>query len=296
MSSMRFEHLRPKSTDELTALLARHAGRARILAGGTDLLPRLRRGLLSVDALISIGALPELRTLEVDAARGLRIGARVRIAEIAEHPLIQAHFPALVDAARVTATTQIRNMGTIAGNVCNASPCADNVPVLFARGATATLHSVRGFRTVPIDDSFFLSPGRTVIEPDEYLSFLRVPSTPPSTGVAYHNIEPRSRVDMTAASVAALVTVEDGRVRELRIVLGAVGPTPLRATEAEHALRGRPVDDTALAEAGELAATEARPISDVRASADYRRRMVAVLTRRALRTAIERALAQRSPT
>ncbi|HEY3360191.1 MAG TPA: xanthine dehydrogenase family protein subunit M [Polyangia bacterium] len=287
----RFEYLAPDTVDEAVALLARLGGAARVMAGGTDLLMKLTHGQLAPATVVSLTRIPALRPIEYAPATGLTIGATARLAEVLEHPAVVRHFPALAEAAAQTATVQIRNMGTVVGNLCNASPCADNAPTLIARGARIEVRSAAGSRWVDLE-AFFVGPGATVLRPDELVVSVQVPPPPPRTGVAYQCLSERSHVDVSAVSVAALVTRDGPRCRAARIVLGAVGPTPLRAARAEELLAGQELSEALLREAGAAAAAAARPLSDVRASADYRRRMVAVLTRRALATAAARAAAR----
>ncbi|HKB70706.1 MAG TPA: xanthine dehydrogenase family protein subunit M [Thermoanaerobaculia bacterium] len=290
MPAARFEFLSPRSLAETLEILSRYGDRARVLAGGTDLVPKLLRGTLRPEAVVSLRHVEELRGLTFDPDRGLSIGAAVRHAEVMEHPDVRAHYPALVHALSQLATVQVRNMGTIAGNLCNASPCADSAPILLAREARLEIGGPAGSRSLPLSE-FFLGPGRTSLAAGELLTAIRVPPPAPRAAFAFRSISGRSRVDMSAASVAAMVRLEDGRIAGARIFLGAVGPTALRAPRAEEVLRGGVPDDALLAQAGEAAAAESKPISDVRATAAWRRRMVSVLARRALAEAAERARA-----
>lgn len=290
MPAARFEFHSPRSLEETFALLSRYGEKAKVLAGGTDLLPKLQKGALRLDAVVSLRRVEDLRGLSFDPAGGLSIGAGVRHAEVMEHRDVRARYPALVDALSQLATVQVRNMGTIAGNLCNASPCADSAPVLLARDARLEIADGAGIRWLPLSE-FFLGPGRTALRPGELLKSIRVPPPPAGAGIAFRNISSRSKVDMSAVSVAVLVRLEDGRVREARIFLGAVGPTALRAPRAEEILRGEAPGAALFAQAGEVAASESRPISDVRSTASWRRRMVSVLVCRALAEAVDRALA-----
>jgi len=238
--------------------------------------------------VVSLNRIEALRGLRFDPAQGLSIGATVRLAEVLESTAVQQHYPALADAVSQTATVPIRNMGTVAGNLCNASPCADTAPILVARGAQLAVASRAGSRSIHLG-GFFRSPGVTALAPDELVVRIDVPPPQASTGFSYRNLSARSRVDMSAVGVAAMVTREGERCRAVRLVLGAVGPVPLRAHAAEALLAGQAPSADLLREAGDAAAREARPISDVRASAAYRRRVVAVLARRALLEAWQRA-------
>lgn len=288
MPVARFAYLAPRSVSEAVAALAGRHGDARVLAGGTDLLPKLGKGSLAIGAVVSLRHVAELRAIAFDRERGLTIGATARLNELIANEAVRALYPAIAHAASQTATVQIRNMATVAGNICNGSPCADNVPTLIARGARVELASGRGTRMLDLAE-VFLGPSKTALAPDELLVRIHVPPPPKGTGTAYRCISARSKVDVSSVSVAAHVACEDGTIREARIVLGAVGPTPLRATKAEELLAGRKLTDELLAAAGDAAAAASRPISDVRASASWRRRMVGVLAKRAIADAVERA-------
>lgn len=288
MTPSHFDFAAPSTVDEVVALLVAHGPRARVLGGGTDLLPRLERGLLAADMLVSLHRIAALRALAFDAREGLAIGAAARLADVAEHADVRANYPALVEAISLMATPQIRNMGTIAGNIGNGSPCADSVPVLIAASASVELVGPHGPRRAALD-GLFRGPGVLALEPGELIARVLVPPPPADTGFAFRKLPARTAVDVSAVNVGAMVAADHDCCREARLVLGAVGPTPLRATRAEALLEGRTLDEELLAEAGALAAEDSRPISDVRASASHRRAMVAVLVRRALASAAARA-------
>lgn len=288
MSLARFAYLAPRSLSEAIALLAARKGNVCVLAGGTDLLPKLGKGSVKTGAVVSLRHVAELREVAFDPERGLTIGATARLNELIAHDVVRRLYPAMAHAASQSATVQIRNMATVAGNICNASPCADNVPTLIARGARIELASQRGSRTLDLE-KFFVGPGQTALQADELLVRIHVPPPPAKSGTSYHCISARSKVDISAVSVAAHLACEDGTIREARIILGAVGPTPLRARKAEALLAGQPLTEALLAAAGAAAAEESHPINDVRASASWRRRMVEALAKRAIAEAAERA-------
>jgi CO/xanthine dehydrogenase FAD-binding subunit len=288
MSLAHFAYLAPLTLSEVVAHLSARKADASVLAGGTDLLPLIGKGVVKPGVLISLRRIAELRPITFDPEQGLTIGATARISELLAHEAVARHYPALAHAASQTATVQIRNMATIAGNICNARPCADNVPALVARGARVELLSERGGRTLDLED-VILAPGKTAIEPDELLVRIRVPAPPVRSGVSYQCISARSRVDLTSVSVAVYLVRADDTIREARIVLGAVAPKPLRARKAEGLLVGQVLTESLVAAAGEAAVSEARPITDIRASAQWRRKMVFVLTRRAIAESMERS-------
>ncbi len=286
--SCRFEYHSPRNVPETLALLTRYDGKALVLAGGTDIVPKLQRGTLQLDAVISLRYVEELRGIAFDSGTGLTIGAAARHAEVLDHPDVRLHYTDLVEALSQLATVQVRNMGTIAGNLCNASPCAHSAPPLLAHDAHLKIVGPDGTRSLPLAD-FFLGPGLTALAPGELLSSIHVPLPPASAGFAFHSISARSNVDMSAVSVGVMVHTDGDKIADARIFLGAVGPIPLRASSAEAVLRGQVMSDALATRAGEAAATDSKPISDVRASARWRRRMVGVLTRRAILAALERA-------
>jgi CO/xanthine dehydrogenase FAD-binding subunit len=311
MSLTHFAYVAPRSLSEAIALLAARKADAAVLAGGTDLLPKIGKAAGNGDCpdfcgppstrlrvmgdkngtvpfLVSLRHIAELRPIVFDSEHGLTIGATARINELLAHEAVRSHYPAMADAASQTANVQIRNMATIAGNICNARPCADNVPTLVARTARVELLSERGSRTLDLE-TFFLAPGKTAIEPDELLVRIHVPPPPPHSGAAYQCGSSRSKVDVTSVSVAVYLVCEDTVIRQSRIILGAVGPKPLRARKAEDHLAGQVLTKSLLAAAGEAAAADSQPITDIRGSAEWRRRMVFVLTQRAIVEAVQRA-------
>ncbi len=288
MPVVRFDHVAPATLDEVLGLLAGHGPDARILAGGTDLLMKVRAGLAAPRILIGLGRVAGLDRVAYDPAGGLTIGATARLADVAAHRDVARVFPALAGAIAGMANVQVRNMGTVVGNVCNASPCADTVPILTALGAEVLVASLRGERRVPLE-RFFRGPGLTDLAPDEVATAVHVSPPVPGTGASYHRLSPRGRVDMAVASAAVVVRRDGERCEGARIVLGAVAPVAMRAEDAEQVVAGRRLDPETIARAGATAAAESRPISDLRASAEYRRRVVAVLVRRALAEAWGRA-------
>ena len=283
-----FDYAAPTTVAEALRLLAEKGPGAKVLAGGTDLIIRMRHGLVKPAAIIHLGGIAELKTITYKTKTGLAIGAAATLAAVAAHPDIRRRYPAVAYAANETANVQVRNLGTVGGNLCNAAPSADNAPALMALGAEMLLAGPQGTRRVALDQ-FFKGPGQTVLEPGEILTAIHVPPPPPHGGASYQQVSARGKVDICAASVGAAVVFEGDICREVRIVLGAVGPTPLRALQTEDLIRGKTWTPELIAQAGEQAAGEARPITDMRASADYRRQMVGVLTRRALLEAQKRA-------
>jgi carbon-monoxide dehydrogenase medium subunit len=277
----RFEYFEPVTLGEAASLLARYAGRAQPLAGGTDLLVELKEQLRRADCVVNIKRIRGIGGLSFDARDGLRIGALVTAREIEVSPMAIRHYSSLVQAVRELGSIQVRNRATIVGNICRASPSADTLPPLIADGAQVTIHGTHGDRRVALEE-FFTGPGKTVLTPGELVTELLVPAPAPRTGKVY--IKHGRRKAMELATVGVAVSLSN---TEVRIVLGAVAPTPIRAKAAESLLSGKALNETIIQEAAEAAMAECRPISNVRASAGYRREMVGVLTRRALQSACE---------
>ncbi|MDA8306037.1 MAG: xanthine dehydrogenase family protein subunit M [Deltaproteobacteria bacterium] len=284
-----FEYRVPKTLEEAIELLESGGPDARLMAGGTDLLMKMKHGAIKPKLVISLKKIDGLDTIAFSEKTGLTIGATALLADVASHPDIIKHYPAVAEAARGTANVQVRNMGTVVGNLCNASPAADNAPTLLAMGTTVHIQGAGGKRDLPLEQ-FFKGPGLTALKGAEIVTALTVPLPPLNAGAAYLSLSARGKLDCTAVGVAAMVTMKKDVCDDLRLFIAACGPTPLRAPGAEEIMRGKTPADDLLERAGEQAAGEASPINDLRASADYRTRVVAVLTSRVIKEASKRAL------
>jgi xanthine dehydrogenase FAD-binding subunit len=273
-----FDLLVAHSTAELAQMLA--ATQGRVLAGGTDLIVFMEAGRLRPDTLIDISRLSELRYVRGDA-QSIRIGPLTTHSQLVQSPLLQEWAPILPMAAATIGAVQIRNRGTIGGNLGTASPAGDTIPALLALAAGATLRSVRGERQVALDE-FFLGPGKTVMAPDEYIAEIWFPTPTRAARGVYVKAGRRKAQAISLVSVGVQLTADDGRVGTAGIALGSVAPTVMRATAAEQALAGRRLTSDLCQQAAAIAAGEAHPISDIRASADYRRSLVQTWVRRAL--------------
>jgi carbon-monoxide dehydrogenase medium subunit len=285
----RFEYLEARTLPEAMAWLGQDEG-TRIVAGATDFLVRWRQGLWKPRSVLNIKCIPGLDSVRYSPETGLSLGALVTIRTLELHPLIQEHYPALSQAAATFAGVQIRNLATVGGNICNASPAGDTLPALMAYGAECRLIGRDGERLVPLE-SFFLGPGRTILQRAELLVELQLPPRPFNTGALYIKHSPRSAMDISAVGVASVVTLEgrDGVCREVRIALGAVAPTVMRAKSAEVILRGQRLDAALIQQAARAAMEDARPIDDIRGTARHRRAIVEALIGRTLRSAIQMA-------
>jgi carbon-monoxide dehydrogenase medium subunit len=285
-----FDYIAPKTLNEAIARLAEYGDRARILAGGTDILVQLREGKKSADLVIDIKNIPELNAVELSPQHGLLIGAAVPCYRIYEDTEIEISFPGVFDAAVLIGGIQIQARASLGGNLCNASPAADSIPALIVHRATCIVAGPSGWREIPVE-KFCTGPGRTVLERGELLVSLRLPPPEPRSGAAYLRFIPRNEMDIAVVGAGVSVTLDAGRSRCIaaRVALAAVAPTPLFVPTAGEALVDGVISDALVDKAASLAQQAVRPISDMRGDADYRRHLVDVLTKRALHRAIERA-------
>ncbi len=289
----------PSTLADAAAMLARFGPKARVMAGGTDLVVDLKTRRVAAEHIISLGRIAGLRGIRREPAGvggglngrpsgGLRIGALTTVGELSRSPLLTGRYAPILDATRDMAATQVRNMATVGGNIAGGVPCADLPPILLVMGASVVIASATGERTVPLD-TFFVGPRTTLLGEGELLTAVVVPEPTPRSGAAYARFALRDGNAIAVASVAAgLVLGSDGAIARAGLALGAVAPipTPVRAVAA--ALVGRTLDQ-GMDDATLAAVAAADPISDVRGSADYRRELVRVLTRRALTAALARA-------
>ena len=286
---MSFAVYEPTNLHEALRVLAQAGDHCAPLAGGTDLLLRIRRGARKYRSIVNLKFVPGLDGVRWDPREGLTLGALTTFRTIERDAAVRAQYPALAEAARVVAGVQLRNLATVGGNLGNASPSADSVPPLVALGATVEIASAGGPRTVPVE-ACMAGPGRTILQAGEIFTAVRIPAPPPRSGNAFARFSPRSAMDIGIASVAVAVTLDaKGRCVDARIALGAVSPLPLRALAAEEALRGEMLTAAVVDHVSLLAAQAAKPISDIRGSAAYRRAMVRVLTTRMVAAAAARA-------
>lgn len=281
-----FEYARPATLQEAIALLQAGPQPASVLAGGTDLLVQIKEHVRQPARVVDIKRIPGIDDFSFDPREGLRLGALVTTRAVETSAIARRHYASLARASTDFASIQVRHRATVVGNICRASPSADTLPPLIADNATLLVQGPQGSRSCTVED-FCVGPGRTTLQSGEIVTHVLVPPPPPGTGKVYIKHGRRAQMELATVGVAVTLTQEAGRCREVGVVLAAVAPTPLRARRAETLLRGRRLDAATIAEAARAAADDSRPIGDVRASADYRREMVAVLTRRAIEQAIE---------
>ena len=281
-----FDYVEPASLAEAISLLSEHGGQAQVLAGGTNLLVWMKMEQRSSEYVINIGKLPGLSGILLQDG-GLEIGALTKIRALRNAEQVQADYTALAEASASFGSTQIQMMGTIGGNLCNGSPASDTVPALVAFGAELAIVGSDGERTLPVEE-FLLGPGKTALQDGELLTSIRLWPPQQGTGSAFIKLS-RVAADLAKASVAAVIVREGDRIVDCRLAYGSVGPTVMRAREAEKLLIGKPFNPELALEAGQVAAGEISPIDDVRSTAWYRREVVKALTHDALRMAWKRA-------
>jgi len=282
-----FEYHAPTSVGEATGLLARLGEDAKVLSGGQSLIPLLKLRLASPRHLVDINRIPGLAYVK-EAEGTLRIGALAREVDLDESAVVRERYPLLADATQSIADPLVRNLATVAGNLAHGDPANDHPAVMLALGAEVTATGPSGERRIPIGE-FFTGPFETALRRDELLTEIRVPAPAPRSGGSYMKLE-RKVGDFATAAVAAQVTLAaDGTCAAVGIALTNVGLTPIKASKAEAAIRGKRPDESAIKEAAQFAADAAQPEADLRGSVEYKKDMVRVLTARALRKAIERA-------
>ena len=279
----------PASIDEALDILRR--GNGKPFAGGTDVIINLRRRTVTYKGLVNIKRLPGIADWSTKPGEGLHIGAATPFRDLESSPSVTQRYSALAESIRVIGSVQLRNMATIGGNLCNASPAADSAPALIVSKATVTFTgNGEGTRSCLVEQ-FFSGPGRSILDPDELLLSLEIPEPESDSGDCFQRFTPRGALDIAVVSAASRVTLDrsSGRVQEAVIALGAVAPTPVRAGKAEDALAGHEPTPDLMAQAAKIAREECNPISDIRGSASYRQALIEVLVRRTLEQAVERA-------
>jgi carbon-monoxide dehydrogenase medium subunit len=282
---MRYEA--PSTTREAATLLANEAGAAYVLAGGTDLLVRMKLGHIEPELVVDIKRIPAMKSID-HSAKGTRIGAAVSGAELGEHKAVAKAWPGVVEATNLIGSDQIQSRCTMVGNLCNASPAADSVPAMIAAGAKVVVVSGSGRRTVPVE-KIVTGPGRTSLAKGEVIEAVILPARPARSGDAYLRFTPRTEMDIAVVSVGVNLTLERGRVKTARVVLGAVAPTAVLVPAAAKAIIGTSLDDEALSRLAEACSAACDPIDDKRGTIEYRTKVAGVLARRAAKIAFQRA-------
>jgi len=282
----KFEFSSPGTLSEALEQLEKYGARAKVIAGGTDLIVQMTNGRIAPERVINLLKIPELAGIR-ENGQELRIGALTKLSILENSPIIQVKWSLLSAVAHKAGPPQIRNAGTLGGNICNASPAGDTALPLLIYEAAAVLASNRGERIIPLD-SFFRSPGLTVLEATEILKEIIIPQAPADSTWAYLKLGRRKSLDIAQVSVAVLLSLHPKTkvCQKARVAMGAVAPTPIRTTGAEEFLEEKTLDDRVIREAGEIAKKECSPISDMRARAEYRKEMVGVLVQRAIKKSL----------
>jgi len=242
--------------------------------------------------IVDLKHIKELRQIKFDAKKGVRLGAAVSCIEVHESEVMRKHYPGLTEAAHLIGSLQIQNRASVGGNLCNGSPAADSTPALIALGAKARIADGKNTREVPVEE-FILSPGRTVLKPGEIVVELLIPAPKPHSSDSYLRFIPRNEMDIAVVGVGTSITLDGDVVKAARIALGAVGPTPIFAKAAGESLIGKTLDEAAIEAAAKLASDAATPIDDMRGTAEFRKHVTGVLTRRTILIAAERARNQK---
>lgn len=285
----KLDYVRPKSFDEAIAFLAKGDSECRAYAGGTDVIPKLKnrildpRGRFAVlpKTLVDLKGIVDTDYIHYDPQEGLTIGALTSIRSVSKSPVIQEKYPMLAHAAGSIASIQVQNRGTITGNICNAAPSADSAPSLLCLTARLLCIGKNGERLIEIED-FFKGPGETTLAADELVKEIQIPALPKNSHGVYIKLSLRKKMDCAVASAAALVVMQDGCFKDVKIALGAVAATPMRAKKAEAVLVGQAPAAELIKKAADIAAHESSPITDHRASAKYRKMVAAILVERVI--------------
>jgi len=282
-----FQYFVPETLDEAFSVLQELGEEARVLAGGTDLLVKMKQRAIEPmpKHLINIKKIPGLQYPQADGQSGLRLGALTKIQEVKSYLPIRQRFPGLAQAAGILSTAQVRNIATIGGNLCNASPAAETAPSLITLSARVKILSKGRERIVPLEE-FFLGPGKTVLQSDEILAEIQVPDPPPNSTSVYVKHGKRLS-DIAIVGVALTITMDGNKCVDAKIVLASAGPTPMRVKKAEALMIGEPLGEKLIEEVGKTVSEESRPIDDLRAYADYRREKAGVLAKEAIKQALQ---------
>lgn len=282
-----FDYENPKTLSEAIELISKYGDDSRLIAGGTDLIVQMRIGRRTPKVVINTKAVEEMNQLTCDSS-GLTIGAAVPCYKIYQNPEIISAYPGIIDSASLIGGIQIQGRATIGGNLCNAAPSADAVPVLIANRAICNIASTKGTRNVPVED-FCTGPGQNILNPDELLVSLSFPKHDSNFGSRYIRFIPRNEMDIAVAGAGVSITLENEVIKSIHVALASVAPTPILVKKITEELTGTNLTPETLSRAGELAKEAATPITDMRGTIEYRKHLSDVLTKRALADAIKRA-------
>ncbi len=284
-----FEYFEPATVEEAVQILSRCGSKAKVLAGGVDLIPKMRRRELLPRCIVNIQRISGLNYVKGDRQTGLRIGALTPLRAVELSPTVARDYDILYEAVHQIASIQVKAMGTLVGNLCVATPASDVATALYALGATLKIAGTAKEKEILID-SFFTGAGETVLEPYEVVTEVFVPAVSAGTGSAFLNLS-KTKADIAKISVAVTMTVSNNTCKEAKVALGAVAPTPIRCSKTEELLKGHKLETEISGKAAEAAADAAKPITDIRSTTEYRKEMTKVLVRRAIEKALEKAKA-----
>ena len=285
-----FDFVSPKSIDEAVSILNQHGDRARMIAGGTDILVMMRAGRRLADVVVDVKNIPELNQMTISNGGGLTLGAAVPCYQIYQNEAVSSAYPGLIDAASLIGGIQIQGRASIGGNLCNAAPSGDSIPVVIAYGGVCHIAGPNGTRHLPAEE-FCTAPGQNALQQGEMLVAIEFPAPPANSSATYQRFIPRNEMDIAVAGVGSSVVLDASGQNFVsgRVALASVAPTPVFSQAAGDILAGKPVSDEAIREASELAMADARPITDMRGTIRQRIHLIGVLTRRTLNVAVERA-------
>ena len=285
-----FDFVAAKSIDEAVSILNEHGDRARIIAGGTDILVMMRAGRRLADVVVDVKDIPELNEMTYTAEGGLTLGAAVPCYRIYQDAAVSAAYPGLIDSASLIGGIQIQGRASIGGNLCNAAPSGDSIPAVIALSGVCNIAGPNGTRQLPAED-FCTAPGQNALQQGEMLVSIDFPAPAPNSGANYLRFIPRNEMDIAVAGVGSSVVLDDSGQNFVsgRVALASVAPTPVFSRAAGDSLAGKPVNDESIRAASELAMADAKPINDMRGTIRQRIHLIGVLTRRTLNNAVERA-------
>tara|TARA_A100001037_G_C15152355_1_gene640280 strand:+ start:7132 stop:8043 length:912 start_codon:yes stop_codon:yes gene_type:complete len=280
----------PNTVEEAIEILSSKGDKARVLAGGTDLLVQLRGGRYSLDTVVDVKNIDAMNTYTFDSSKGLEIGAAVELYRIYQDPELVGIFPGLMDSATLIGGIQIQGRATFGGNLCNSAPSGDGIPALIAHNAVCNITGKNGSRQLSVEE-FCIGPGRNAMDNGEILVSISVPIPPKGFGANYQRFIPRNEMDIAVVGVGTSVVLDDNgtKFESARIALASVGPTPIFVSDAGEFLTGKEINDDNIAQAAQMAKNAATPITDMRGTVDQRKHLVEVFTRRTLEESIARA-------
>lgn len=281
-----FEYLEPKTLGEAISMASQLGPECKVMAGGTDLIVLMKEGAIKPEFIVDLKNIEELDSLSYVPGEGLKIGALTKLRAIERSDVVKEKYPAVADAAHYVASTQVRSKATMAGNICNASPSCDTAPILIVLGATIHTEGTVGSSKIDVE-KLFKCPKETCLCQGEIVTEITIPDMKPGQGAAYIKHAYRKAMDLAIVGVAASIIIENGKCMDAKIALGAVAATPIRVAKAEEILIGKEITSELIGAAAVAAMECCSPISDVRASAEYRKDMIRVFTKRAIKKAID---------